>query len=378
MPSPWQGISLPASSWKPTVKQAVPWKSGQRIREGQKWHVVNPKASTKQKHFRVAKLRAGGWEEVAKRSCRSMILSEPGFNPKHQPRIYGSICTAGALPYVTVSPPSSSGKFIKDTLYSKTWARWPSLTKTKMRGEKKKRQNGLQWQRKGNAESPSQQRTQRTWMQLPAAQLKHLTVSISCWKQPPRSWNAQAAKAAAEPNVRKEPTWNFRINIILFTGGVYSSEGCWGTSLLFLTLFSIGKTFIFATICWKSLLCLSPRLHSQIPPPKFAPAPQGETAGVAWTWSYDFLLVLKERAEKPPPRDRFGSTSITCRSHTSGAEVILLASCSYWGSWQTQIRGNAGASWEAWQSAPLCALSAHSPGLMPVLFIPDFSDYPDP
>lgn len=265
MPSPWQGISLPPSSWKPTVKQAVPRKSGQRISEGQKQH-INPKASTKQKHFRVAKPRAGGSEEVANRSCRSMILSEPGFNAKHQPRVHGPIYTAGALPFMTVSPPSSSGKLIKHTP-SKTWACWSSLMKTKMRGEKKKRRNGLQWQRKGNAKSPSQQRTQHTWMQLPAAQLKHLTVSIPCWKQPPRSWNEQAAKAAAELNIRKEPTSNFRINIILFTGGVYSSEGCWGTSLLFLTLFSIGKTFIFAAICWKSLLCLSPRLQSD-PTPK--------------------------------------------------------------------------------------------------------------
>lgn len=57
-------------------------------------------------------------------------------------------------------------------------------------------------------------------------------VPVPSWKQLPQPWNAQAANAAAELNVRKWPTWNFGINIILFTGGIYILAGCWGTSLL--------------------------------------------------------------------------------------------------------------------------------------------------
>lgn len=156
-------------------------------------------------------------------------------------------------------------------------------------------------------------------------------------------------------------------------------RGMLGNIFAFLTLFSSGKTFIFAAICWKSLACLSPSLHNHISPLKFTASSPGREGGAAWTQSYGFLLVLKECAEKLPPceEDSFGSTSILCWSNIPGAEAILTF-CNYWGSWQTWIWGKAVASQGAWQSAPLCVIGAHSPGFVPFLFIPNFSDYPDP
>lgn len=119
----------------------------------------------------------------------------------------------------------------------------------------------------------------------------------------------------------------------------------------FLTLFSIGKTFIFAAICWKSSPCFSPSLHNQISPLKFTASSPRREEGAAWTQSYGFLLVLKECAEKMPPceEDSFGSISVVCWSNIPGAEATLLTFCKSWGSWQTRIWENAVPSPGVWQ-----------------------------
>lgn len=147
----------------------------------------------------------------------------------------------------------------------------------------------------------------------------------------------------------------------------------------FLTHFSIGKTFIFAAICWKSLLCLSLSLHNQISPLKFTASSSRREAGATRTLNFSFLLILKECAEKLSLREEhsFGSTSVVCWSNIPGAEATPLTFCSHWGSWGTQMWGNPGASQGAWQiRSPACYWCSPL-GFSPVLFIPNSSDYPD-
>lgn len=144
---------------------SVAHKPGQRIRQDQEWHIFNPKSGKRQQHFRSCqKEGAGGWGEVAKRSFRSTILSEAGFNPQTSTGFMGQsvwqICRSWLI-------------------LDQGWAVQHTGTLaliSEHRDEKNKEKGRLDLKKnhkKGKTEWPSQQRTQCTWLQLPTARLKH-------------------------------------------------------------------------------------------------------------------------------------------------------------------------------------------------------------
>lgn len=128
-----------------------------------------------------------------------------------------------------------------------------------------------------------------------------------------------------------------------------------GNIFAFLTLFSIGKTLLFAAICWKSLLCLSPSLHNQISSLKFPASSPRREGEAAWTQTYGFLQIFFLH---PCKEDSFGSIPTIHWSNTAGAKASTL--CNSWGSWQTWIWRNAVASQRAWQSHPSRVIGAEA------------------
>lgn len=179
-------------------------------------------------------------------------------------------------------------------------------------------------------------------------------VSIPRWKQLPQPWNARAANAAAEPNVGKWLTWSYGINIIPFTGGVYSLAGCWGTSLLSWHSSQLEKHFSLLqyaenlTVLEPQSPCsdLIPKIPSQLPK-------EGRRSCMdtnLWFYSWVFFCIHARKTE--------GSIPIVHWSNTPGAGESTL--CNSWGSWQTWIWRNAVAPQRAWQPDPLCVTGAHA------------------
>lgn len=95
-----------------------------------------------------------------------------------------------------------------------------------------------------------------------------------------------------------------------------------GNIFAFLTLFSIGKILLFAAICWKSLLCLSPSLHNQISSLKFPASSPRREGEAAWTQTYGFLQVFFSASMQG--RQFWIHPYYTLKQHTWGQSINFV------------------------------------------------------
>lgn len=145
-----------------------------------------------------------------------------------------------------------------------------------------------------------------------------------------------------------------------------------GNIFAFLTLFSIGKTFLFAAICWKSYRAwaLSPQSDLMPKIPSQLLRREGEAA---WTETCGFLQVFFSASMQG--RQFWIHPHYTLQQHIWGQSISCVQLLRELANMNLEKCCSIPKSLTIWS---LMCYWCSSPDYIPVLFIPNSSDYPDP